>query len=114
VNQLLIPLKVLCSSLVLLAQQLVGHKLVLTLHFFEVGSNLYDKKLRNRITAYNGLTNLTGKFFLVQTSGSVLADIANIVGVDTYTGTYNAGTATFRNNFGASFNVTDSKNLTWL
>jgi hypothetical protein len=38
------------------------------------------------------------------------ADIANIV-VDTYVtgGTYNAGTATFRNNFGASFNVTGFK-----
>jgi hypothetical protein len=33
------------------------------------------------------------------------------LGVDTYVtgGTYNAGTATFRNNFGASFNVTGFK-----
>jgi hypothetical protein len=68
-------------------------------------------KIRNRITAYNGLTNLTGKFLSGTTSGFVLADIANIVGVDTYVtgGTYNAGTATFRNNFGASFNVTGFK-----
>ena len=59
--------------------------------FFEVGSNLYDLKIRNQITAYSGVSNLSGKFLSGSTNGFVLADIASIVGVDTYvTGfTYN-------------------------
>jgi len=52
--------------------------------FFEVGSNLYDLKLRNKITSYSGLTNLSGKFLSGTTSGFELADISSIVGVDTY------------------------------
>ena len=52
--------------------------------FFEVGSNLYDLKLRNKITTYNGLTNLSGKFLSGTTSGFVLGDISSISGVDTY------------------------------
>jgi hypothetical protein len=55
-----------------------------TANFFEVGSNLYDLRLRNKIQSYNGLTNLSGKFLSGTTSGFVLADIASIVGVDTY------------------------------
>jgi hypothetical protein len=55
-----------------------------TANFFEVGSNLYDLKIRNQITSYSGLTNLSGKFLSGSTSGFVLADISNIVGVDTY------------------------------
>jgi hypothetical protein len=59
--------------------------------FFEVGSNLYDLKIRNQITAYSGITNLSGKFLSGSTNGFVLADISSIVAVDTYvTGfTYN-------------------------
>lgn len=62
-----------------------------TANFFEVGSNLYDLRLRNKITAYNDLTNLSGKFLSGTTNGFELADISSIVGVDTYvTGfTYN-------------------------
>jgi hypothetical protein len=54
--------------------------------FFEVGSNLYDLKLRNRITQYEGKdgNDLIGKFLSGTTNGFVLADISNIVGVDTY------------------------------
>jgi hypothetical protein len=63
-------------------------------NFFEVGSNLYDLKIRNQIKAYNGVTNLSGKFLSGTTSGFVLADISSISGTsgsDTYvTGfTYN-------------------------
>jgi hypothetical protein len=32
---------------------------------FEVGSNLYNLKIRNQISSYSGLTNLSGKFYLV-------------------------------------------------
>lgn len=68
--------------------------------FFEVGSNLYDLKLRNQIKSYSGVTNLSGKFLSGTTSGFVLADISNIVGVDTYvTGfTYSNNVATIKQN----------------
>lgn len=64
--------------------------------FFEVGSNLYDLKLRNQIKSYSGVTNLSGKFLSGTTSGFVLADINNIVGVDSYVtgGTFNNTTDT--------------------
>lgn len=72
--------------------------------FFEVGSNLYDLKIRNQITAYSGLTNLTGKFLSGTTSGFVLADISAISGVDTYvTGfTYGSNVLTIKQNNGQS------------
>ena len=55
-------------------------------NFFEVGSNLYDLRLRNRITKYEGQTGsgLVGKFLSGTTNGFVLADISNIAGVDSY------------------------------
>ena len=54
--------------------------------FFEVGSNLYDLKIRNRITKYEGQSGvgLTGKFLSGTTNGFVLADISSIQGVDSY------------------------------
>jgi hypothetical protein len=57
-----------------------------TANFFEVGSNLYDLRLRNRITTYEGETGvgLTGKFLSGTTNGFVLADISNIQGIDSY------------------------------
>ena len=60
-------------------------------NFFEVGSNLYQLKIRDKITSYGGVSNLTGKFLSGTTNGFVLADITGIVGVDSYvTGfTYN-------------------------
>lgn len=59
--------------------------------YFEVGSNLYDLKIRNQITHYNGLSNLSGLFLSGTTNGFVLANISSIQGTDTYvTGfTYN-------------------------
>jgi len=54
--------------------------------YFEVGSNLYQLKIRDKITAYSGVTNLTGKFLSGTTSGFVLADISDIAAsVDSYT-----------------------------
>jgi len=57
-----------------------------TANFFEVGSNLYDLRLRNQITSYQDVSGvgLDGKFLSGTTNGFVLADITNIVGVDTY------------------------------
>jgi fibronectin-binding autotransporter adhesin len=81
-------------------------------NYFEVGSNLYDLKLRNKIASYNGLTNLSGKFLSGTTSGFVLANISDIISSsDIYVtgGTYSTGTATFTNNTGGTFNVTGFK-----
>lgn len=69
-----------------------------TANFFEVGSNLYDLRLRNRITQYEGTSGagLVGKFLSGTTNGFVLADISSIQGVDSYVtgGTYNQSTDT--------------------
>lgn len=53
-------------------------------NFFEVGSNLYDLRLRNKITHYNDLTNVSGKFLSGTTTGFELANISDIIGVDTF------------------------------
>jgi hypothetical protein len=75
-----------------------------TANFFEVGSNLYDLRLRNRITKYEGASGagLSGKFLSGTTSGFVLADITSIVGVDTYATafTYSNNVATIKQNQG--------------
>jgi len=73
-------------------------------NFFEVGSNLYNLKIRNQITSYGGLTNLTGKFLSGTTNGFVVADISTISGVDTYvTGlTYSNNILTVKQNQGQS------------
>ncbi len=73
-----------------------------TATFFEVGSNLYDLKIRNKIQSYNGLTNLSGKFLSGTTNGFVLADVSNIVGIDTFTTgfTYSNNVFTLRRNQG--------------
>jgi uncharacterized delta-60 repeat protein len=46
--------------------------------FFEVGSNLYNLKIRNQITSYSGITNLSGKFLSGTSNGFVLANISDI------------------------------------
>lgn len=59
-----------------------------TANFFEVGSNLYDLRLRNRITKYEGQTGigLSGKFLSGTTNGFVLANITDIAtSIDSYT-----------------------------
>lgn len=71
-------------------------------NFFEVGSNLYNLKIRNKITEYSGITNLSGKFLSGTTDGFVLADISGISGVDTYvTGfSYNNNVLTIKQSIG--------------
>jgi hypothetical protein len=57
-----------------------------TATFFEVGSNLYDLRLRNRLTEYQGVSGvgLVDKYLKGTSSGFVLDDIANIQGIDSY------------------------------
>lgn len=90
-----------------------------TATFFEVGSNLYDLRLRNRITKYEGQSgaSLIGKFLSGTTNGFVLADISDIAGVDTYiTGaTWNPDTLTLKHNNGkpdVTVNIDSFSNLT--
>ena len=55
-------------------------------NYFEVGSNLYNLEIRNRIKRYENQTNLTGLFLSGTTDGFVLAPISAIAGsVDSYT-----------------------------
>jgi hypothetical protein len=73
-------------------------------NFFEVGSNLYDLRLRNRLTKYEGISGsgLIGKFLSGTTNGFVLADVSSITGIDTYvTGfTYQDNVFTIKQNNG--------------
>lgn len=54
--------------------------------YFEVGSNLYNLKLRNQITTYSGVTGagLVDKFLRGTSTGFVLDDISNIAAIDSY------------------------------
>lgn len=52
--------------------------------YFEVGSNVNNLVVRNQITSYSGVTNLTGKFLSGSSNGFVLADISSIAGIDSY------------------------------
>jgi hypothetical protein len=65
--------------------------------FFEVGSNLYQLKIRDKITSYSGVTNLSGQFLSGTSTGFVLAPISSIQGVDRHvTGfTYDPNTNSF-------------------
>jgi len=67
-----------------------------TANFFEVGSNLYDLKLRNQITKYQGVSGsgLIGKFLSGTSTGFVLADISEINGISGFT--YDPASNTFR------------------
>jgi len=74
-------------------------------NFFEVGSNLYDLRLRNQITQYQGQSgvNLVGKFLSGTTNGFVLADIVDIANTaDSYTtgATWSPNTLTINLNNG--------------
>ena len=55
-----------------------------TTGYFEVGSNLYRLKIRDKITSYSGVTDLTGKFLSGTSTGFVLSDTSSIQGVDRY------------------------------
>ena len=67
--------------------------------YFEVGSNLYQLKIRDKIISYSGVTNLTGKFLSGTSTGFVLADTSSIQGVDRYvTGATLTSSATTNSN----------------
>lgn len=71
--------------------------------YFEVGSNLYDLKIRNKITSYGG-ASLVGKFLSGTTTGFVLADISAIAAsTNTYVtgGTWTPNTLTLGLNDGS-------------
>jgi hypothetical protein len=74
--------------------------------YFEVGSNLYNLQLRNKITEYQGeTTNLAGKFLSGTTTGFVLANISDIAAsTNTYVtgGTWTPNTLTLGLNDGSS------------
>jgi hypothetical protein len=53
--------------------------------FFEVGSNLYQLKIRDKITQYQGVSNLEGKILSGTTSGFVLVDSVEINGISAFT-----------------------------
>lgn len=80
-------------------------------NFFEVGSNLRELRLRDKLTKYQGLSgnDLVGKFLSGTTEGFVLANISDIQGNDTFItgGTYfTGGTLEFEYNNGNSFQIT--------
>jgi hypothetical protein len=66
-----------------------------TADYFEVGSNLYDLAIRNKLTKYQDISGagLNGKFLSGTTTGFVLADISDISSAtDSYStgGTYSS------------------------
>ena len=77
-----------------------------TASFFEVGSNLYDLKLRNKITQYQGVSNLEGKILSGTTSGFVLVDSVEINGISAYTYTPLTNTFTIFDSNGTQYSAT--------
>ena len=77
-----------------------------TASFFEVGSNLYDLKLRNKITQYQGVSNLEGKILSGTTSGFVLVDSVEINGISAFTYTPLINTFTIFDSNGAQYSAT--------
>jgi hypothetical protein len=77
-----------------------------TASFFEVGSNLYDLKLRNKITQYQGVSNLEGKILSGTTSGFVLVDSVEINGISAFTYTPLINTFTIFDSNGTEYSAT--------
>lgn len=77
-----------------------------TASFFEVGSNLYDLKLRNKITQYQGVSNLEGKILSGTTSGFVLVDSVEINGISAFTYTPLINTFTIFDSNGTPYSAT--------
>jgi hypothetical protein len=77
-----------------------------TANFFEVGSNLYDLKLRNKITQYQGVSNLEGKILSGTTSGFVLVDSVEINGISAFTYTPLINTFTIFDSNGTQYSAT--------
>jgi uncharacterized delta-60 repeat protein len=57
-----------------------------------VGSNLYNLKIRNQITSYSGITNLSGKFLSGTSNGFVLANISDITSTGSTSSPFTGGT----------------------
>lgn len=78
------------------------------LTFFEVGSNLYDLRLRNQITEYQGVSGsgLIGKFLSGTSTGFVLADITDINGISGLTYDPLTNTITLIDSSGDQYPVT--------
>jgi hypothetical protein len=53
--------------------------------YFEVGSNVYNLKIRNQITSYSGVDDLTGKYLKGTANGFVLDNITNIGSITGFT-----------------------------
>jgi hypothetical protein len=77
-----------------------------TASFFEVGSNLYDLKLRNKITQYQGVSNLEGKILSGTTSGFVLVDSVEINGISAFTYSPLINTFTIFDSNGTQYSAT--------
>jgi hypothetical protein len=73
-------------------------------NFFEVGSNLYQLKIRDKITSYSGVTNLNGLFLSGTSTGFVLANISDINTFSAFT--YNNNTFTIYESNGEINSVT--------
>lgn len=73
-------------------------------NFFEVGSNLNQLKIRDKITAYSGVTNLDGLFLSGTSTGFVLANISDINTFSAFT--YNDNTFTIYESNGEINSVT--------
>jgi hypothetical protein len=68
--------------------------------YFEVGSNIYQLKIRDKIFSYSGVTNLSGLFLSGTSTGFVLANISDIYNpsVDVYvTGSTYSGSTDLTN-----------------
>jgi hypothetical protein len=78
-------------------------------NFFEVGSNLYNLKIRNKITSYSGVTALDGLFLSGTSNGFVLAPISSIAGIDSYVTNFSYNDSNVlnltQNGAGSSYNV---------
>lgn len=77
-------------------------------NFFEVGSNLYDLRLRNRITQYEGISGsgLAGKILSGTTSGLTLVDSTEINGISAFTYSNTTNTFTIFDSNGTQYPAT--------
>ena len=72
--------------------------------YFEVGSNLYQLKIRDKITSYSGVTNLDGLFLSGTSNGFVLAQTKDLNTFSAFT--YSANTFTIYESNGEVNSVT--------
>lgn len=75
-------------------------------NFFEVGSNLYQLRIRDKITSYSGVTDLSGKILSGTSQGFVLVDASNINGVSAFTYNELTNTLTITDTSGDQYSAT--------